>query len=294
MKLYRLLIFLTITSSFLIITACGGGGGGSIGYGEVIVHMTDAKPLLPEGAENVTNLWITIAGVSVHKSGGGWISLPLEQGPPHTIDLLQLINGNTIEIVPPVLLEYGKYTQIRLIVDSATIRFDNEPTTDASVVIPPEHLKTDKNFLFDVNEPKAVDIVIDFDLSQSLVLTDPFGTPSYKINPVIHIVRAAEATTIKGEISQGSFIVGQNAEVTLFIPNSGIQGGYAEYTKIEVSESGTDPTGFSIYWLVPDKDYRVEIKFDPDFVNGVNFSEDVSATDVKPGKVWNLNGGNSI
>jgi len=294
MKLYRLLIFLTITSSFIIITACGGGGGGSIGYGEVIVHMTDAKPLLPEGAENVTNLWITIAGVLVHKSGGGWISLLLEEGPPHTIDLLQLINGNTTEIVPPVLLEYGKYTQIRLIVDSATIRFDNEPTTDSPVVIPPEHLKTDKNFLFDVDEAKAVNIVIDFDLSQSLVVTDPFGTPSYKINPVIHIVRATEAATIKGEISQGSFIVGQNAEVTLFIPNSGIQGGYEEYTKIEVSESGTDPTEFSIYWLVPDEDYRVEIKFDPDFVNGVDFSEDVSANDVKPGEVWNLNEGNSI
>ncbi len=294
MKLYRLLIFLTITSSFIIITACGGGGGGSIGYGEVIVHMTDAKPLLPEGAENVTNLWITIADVSVHKSGGGWISLPLEEGPPHTIDLLQLINGNTTEIVPPVLLEYGKYTQIRLIVDSATIRFDNEPTTDSPVVIPLKHLKTDKNFLFDVDEPKAVNIVIDFDLSQSLVVTDPLGTPSYKINPVIHIVRAAEAATIKGEISQGSFIVGQNAEVTLFIPSTGIQGGYEEYTKIEVSESGTDPTEFSIYWLVPDEDYRVEIKFDPDFVNGVDFSEDVSANDVKPGEVWNLNEGISI
>ena len=294
MKLYRLLIFLTITSSFIIITACGGGGGGSIGYGEVIVHMTDAKPLLPEGAENVTNLWITIANVSVHKSGGGWISLPLEEGPTHTIDLLQLINGNTTEIVPPVLLEYGKYTQIRLILDSAIIRFDNEPTTDSPVVIPLKHLKTDKNFLFDVDEPKAVNIVIDFDLSQSLVVTDPLGKPSYKINPVIHIVRAAEAATIKGEISQGSFIVGQNAEVTLFIPSSGIQGGYEEYTKIEVSESGTDPTEFSIYWLVPDEDYRVEIKFDPDFVNGVDFSEDVSANDVKPGEVWNLNEGNSI
>jgi len=294
MKLHRLLIYLLIASSFLMITACGGGGGGSIEYGEVAMHITDAKPLLPEGADQATNLWITIAGVSVQKSGGGWISLPLEEGPPHTIDLLQLINGNTTEIVPPVLLEYGKYTQIRLIVDSATIRFDNEPTTDSPVVIPPEHLKTDKNFLFDVDEPKAVDIVIDFDLSQSLVVADPFGTSSYKINPVIHIVRATEAATIKGGISQGSFIVGQNAEVTLFIPNSGIQGGYEKYTKIEVSESDTDPTEFSIYWLVSDEDYRVEIKFDPDFVNGVDFSEDVSATDVKPGEVWNLNGGNSI
>ena len=49
MKLYRLLIFLTIASSFLMITACGGGGGGSIEYGEIAMHITDAKPLLPEG-----------------------------------------------------------------------------------------------------------------------------------------------------------------------------------------------------------------------------------------------------
>ena len=295
MKLHRLLIFLTIASSFLMITACGGGGGSSIGHGEVAMHITDAKPLLPEGAENVTNLWITLTGVLVHKSGGGWISLPMTGDPPSiTIDLLQISNGVTTEIVRPVLLEYGKYTQIRLLIDSATIRFDNDPDTDSIVVVPPEHLKTDKNFIFDVDKPAAVDVVIDLDLSQSLVVTDPFGTPSYKINPVIHIVRATEAATIKGGISQGSFIVGQNAEVTLFIPNSGIQGGYEKYTKIEVSESDTDPTEFSIYWLVSDEDYRVEIKFDPDFVNGVDFSEDVSATDVKPGEVWNLNGGNSI
>ena len=87
MKLHRLLIFLTIASSFLMITACGGGG--SIGYGEVAMHITDAKPLLPEGAGNVTNLWITFTDVLVHKSGGGWISLPLAGDSPYIIDLLQ-------------------------------------------------------------------------------------------------------------------------------------------------------------------------------------------------------------
>jgi len=292
MKLYRLLIFLTIASSFLMIAACGDDGIGSTRYGEVLVNMTDAKPLLPEGAENVTNLLISISGVSVHKSGGGWISLPLEEGSPHTIDLLQFINSNTTEIVPPVLLEYGKYTQIRLEIESATIRFDNDVESD--VVIPSDHFKTDKNFLFDVNKPGPIDIIIDFDLSQSLEVTDPFGTPSYILNPVLHIVDASKAVTIKGKIAQGSFVVGQKAEVTVFTPNSAIQGGYEEYTKIEVSESDTDPTEFSIYWIVPDEDYRVEIKFDPDFVNGVNFSEDVSAAGVEPGEVRNLNGGNPI
>jgi len=285
-------MFLTIVSSFLMITACGGGSGGSIEYGEVAMHITDAKPLLPEGSKNVTNLWITFTGVLVHKSGGGWISLPLTGDPPHIIDLLQFIDGNTTEIVTPTLLEYGKYTQIRLEIESATIRFDNDVESD--VVIPSDHFKTDKNFLFDVNKPGPIDIIIDFDLSQSLEVTDPFGTPSNILNPVLHIVDASKAVTIKGKIAQGSFVVGQKAEVTVFTPNSGIQGGYEEYTKIEVSESDTDPTEFSIYWIVPDEDYRVEIKFDPDFVNGVNFSEDVSVAGVEPGEVRNLNRGNPI
>jgi hypothetical protein len=272
--------------------ACGDGGTGSARYGEVIVNMTDAKPFLTEGAENVTNLLISISGVSVYKSGDGWISLPLEEGPPHTVDLLQFINGNTIEIVPPVLLEYGKYTQIRLEIESATIRFDNDVESD--VVVRSDHFKTDKNFLFDVKEPGPIHIIIDFDLSQSLEITDPFGTPSYTLNPVLHIVDALKAVTINGKIAQGSFVVGQKAEVTVFTPNSGIQGGYEEYTKIEVSESDTDPTEFSIYWMVSDEEYRVEIKFDPDFVNGVNFSEDVSTAGVEPGEVRSLNKGNPI
>ena len=292
MKLHRLLIFITIASSFLMITACGGGG--SKEYGKVAMHITDAKPLLPERAGNVTNLWITFTDVLVHKSGGGWIPLPLAGDSPYIIDLLQFIDGKTTEIVPSVLLEYGKYTQIRLAIEGATIRFDNDPTTDSPVVISPEHLKTDNNFFFDVNKPEAVDLIIDFDLSQSLVVTDPFKKSSYKLNPVLHIVRAAEAATIKGEIAQGSFIVGQNAEVTVFIPNSGVQGGYKEYTKIEVSESDKGPTKFSIYWLVPDQDYRVEIKFDPEFGNGIDFSEDVSANDLKPRRVRNLSGGTPI
>jgi hypothetical protein len=294
MKLHRLLIYLLIASSLMMITACGGDREGSIGYGEVAMSITDANPLLPDGAGNVTNLWITFTDVLVHKSGGGWISLPLAGDSPYVIDLLQFYNGKITEIVPSVLLEYGKYTQVRIIIESATIRFDDDPTTDSPVIIPPEHLKTDKNFILDVDKPESADIIIDFDLSQSLVVTDRFGKPSYKLNPVLHIVRATEAATIKGEIAQGSFIVGQNAEVTVFIPNSGIQGGYKEYTKIEVSESDTGPTKFSIYWLVPDQDYRVEIKFDPEFGNGIDFSEDLSANNLEPGIVWNLSGGTPI
>jgi hypothetical protein len=293
MKVCKLFIHLLIASSFLMITACGGGGGGgSIGSGEVSMSITDAKPLLPEGADQATNLKITFIEVLVHKSGGGWISLPLTGDlPSNTIDLLQFYDGVTTEIVPPVLLTYGKYTQIRIIVSEAWISFDGGNNWDP-VVIPPEHLKTDKNFTFDPQDPAAADIIIDFDLSQSLVVTDPFGTPSYKLKPVLHIVEASEAATINGKIAQGSFVAGHNAKVTVFVANSGIPGGYEEYTMLEVaSESDSEPTEFSVYWLVPDNTYKVEIDFDTD---GFDYDEVVDADDLEPGEVWPLNDNDPI
>ena len=108
MKVYKLFVYLLIAVSFLILFACGGGGGGgSNPSGEVTMSITDAKPLLPEGADQATNLKVTFTDILVHKSGGGWISLPLTGDlPTTTIDLLQFYGENTTEIVPPVLLEY--------------------------------------------------------------------------------------------------------------------------------------------------------------------------------------------
>ena len=253
MKLHKLFIYLLITSSFLMITACGGGGDGdSTGTGEVTMSITDAKPLLPEGATKATNLWVTFTDVLVHKSGGGWESLPLT-GYPYTVDLLQLVDGVTMEIVPPVELEYGKYTQIRLVIESATIKFDNDDEFD--VEIPSEHLKTDKNFTFDPQNP--ADIIIDFDLSQSLVVTDPFGTPSYKLKPVLHIVKASEAATITGIITDQSFIsFGTTAANITVLANSEV------YTEVTV-ERNPVPAEFTIFWLEPNQDYTVEIDMDP-------------------------------
>jgi hypothetical protein len=293
MKFYKLFIYLLIASSFLMITACGGGGGGgSNPSGEVTMSITDAKPLLPEGA---TNLWVTFTEVLVHKSGGGWISLPLTES-PYTIDLLQFSDGFTTELVPPVSLESGKYTQIRLVVSEATIRFDNGYTTDEEVEIPSENLKTDKNFTFDVVGGGAVDITVDFDLSQSIVVTDDgSGTLSYKLKPVLHIVDTFEAATIIGWIDNGSFVDPYNAIVTvsLFNPDLDIPN-YEEYTKVQVTKSAEDPTEFSIYWLVPSEDYKVEIDFDPDSEDSPVYEEEVDAEDLEPGEVFELKGGAPI
>lgn len=287
MKLTKFIIWPIIFSSFLMITACGGGGGGdSTGSGEVTMSITDAKPVLPEGAEH---LLITFEEVLVHKAGGGWISLPLAES-PYTIDLLQFINGKTTELVPPVSLESGKYTQIRIVVSKATIGIKDEfdEVNDFEVTIPSENLKTDKNFIFDVKGGGAVDITVDFDLSKSLVVTDELGTPSYKLKPVLHIVKTLEAATIIGWIDDTSFIDSYDARVTVSVYNPEIE----EYTKIDVSQSATNPTKFSIFWLVPYEEYKVTIDFDPDLENGSGYEKDNIYLEV--GGVFELEDGNSI
>jgi hypothetical protein len=57
---------------------CGGGSSSSSGSGTIVIGVTDTKPMLPAGTEEVL---ITFVEVSVHRPGGGWTSLPLAQTP---------------------------------------------------------------------------------------------------------------------------------------------------------------------------------------------------------------------
>lgn len=288
MKMTKVFIGFVFIFSFSIIIACGGGGGGgtgAVGTGEVAFSITDAKPLLPDGA---TNLWITFSKLLVHKSGGSWISLPLVQT-PYTIDLLQYYDGFTTELVPPTKLSYGKYTQVRIVVESATIRFNNDDNTIKPIEIPPGNLKTDTNFTLDIQDPAAADIIIDFDLSRSLVVT---GQSDYKLKPVLHIVEASEAATIQGAIADESFTnFGSGEALVTVLDNNG-----TEYTKVVVPRINPDPVPalFNIFWLVPNQDYTVEIDMDPDANNGTEYNETVYAVDLQPGDVFDLNGGSDI
>jgi Domain of unknown function (DUF4382) len=276
-------LFILLMIYLLLLIACGGGGGagGAGPPGTITVYVSDAKPLLPAGA---TNLFVTFEELSVHKSGGDWASLPLVTS-PYTIDLLQFSDGRITELAPPTRLEDGKYTQIRLQVSSAFIRFINGK--ESQVKIPSSNLKTDKNFDFDAQYPSAVDIVIDFDLSQSLVVR---GQGSYQLKPVLHINETYRAATIFGYINNFSFVGDQAAVVTVFA-----WANQEEYTRIAVSKSNFEnPTEFGIYWLVPNQSYNIEIDIDPDSGNGPEYSEDVARGNLGPGAIFELNSGNPI
>jgi hypothetical protein len=280
-----------VVFSVLVLVACGGSGSGegTAGSGTITVSITDAKPKLPGEA---TNLWVTFEEVLVHKPGRGWISLPLVED-SYTIDLLQFQDGNATDLVPPTKLEAGKYTQVRIVVSRAEIRIVNGGNTeDIPVDVPSGNLKTDKNFIFDVDDAAAVDLVVHFDLSKSLVVTGPAADPSYKLKPVLHLFDdPLKAATIVGRIADSAFGPSGNATVTVFVghkdPDEEI------YTIVEVLESGTDEsTEFSIFWLVPDEPYTVKIDFNPD--GDIVCEEFISRDKLQDGATFELNGGDLI
>jgi hypothetical protein len=236
----------------LFLTACGGSGDGS-GTGTLSMSVTDAKPLLPE---NVTNLFVEFSEIWVHKAGGEWQQLALTET-PYTIDLLQFQDGNKTELVPPAILDAGKYTQVRFFVTNAIMRMSNDETTDQIIEIPSDNLKTDKNFTIDLTDGSALDLVIHFDLSMSVVAT---GTGTYQMKPVLHLFEdPLQAAIISGSIDNASFGLSEKATVIVLDSNDMI------YTKVEIEKSTTDnPTDFSIFWLVPNQIYSVQIDLNQD------------------------------
>jgi hypothetical protein len=256
-----LLLFLSGLPLTMSLLSCGGGGSGGgtsdNGSGTLSMNITDAKPVLPPGT---THVFVTIDEVSVHKDGGSWITLPLAQS-PYTIDLLQFSDGKTTHLVPPASLTSGKYTQIRLGVTGGSIVFDtNGDGTDVETVpleVPSGNLKTDKNFDFEVYGGGAVDLTVDFDLSQSIVVE---GNGTYKLKPVLHLVDTQEAATIRGTIPAAAF--GSTTEATVTVwwdkdTSCTLDENVDEiYTQVVVESS--DPN-FEIFWLVPDEAYIVQI-----------------------------------
>jgi len=282
MRKRRILLGLALAMGALF-SGCGGGDD-SGSSGTISMNITDSKPVLPvpPGSE-VESVSITFNEVSVHKSGGGWITLDTVKK-PYTIDLYLFSDGTKTQFVPPVKIDSGKYTQVRIGVTSAEIKFKDvdEPLV---LEIPSENLKTDKNFEFDVPDEGAVDLTVDFDLSQSIVVT---GTGTYQLKPVLHINKTSNAATIKGTIN---WVNATQATVTVTwdknpdeIPNPLDPINDEEYTKITVVRpEGETSTTFEIFWLVPDQGYFVKVESS----DGTD-EYYVDPDDLGPGVILNL------
>ena len=282
-------LFIAVLCGTLIslLAGCGGGGGSSSDSGSLYIQISDAKPLIPGDPQEV---WITFSEVLVHKAGGDWISLPLPHT-PYSIDLLQFQNGATTELVPPVDLEPGQYTQIRFGIERAFMVM-NGSEEQLDLDVPSGILRTDKSFEFPVESGRSVDLIVDFDLSRSIVATGG-PKPTYKLKPVLHINYTQDAATIEGSVAEDVFGESDSLNITVYHDDNGDGEGEAgeAYTTISVVKPASGPAEFSIFWLVPADGYIVVIWDDKNGDGQLDAGEQVyeeNGIDLGPGDVYRI------
>jgi len=184
---------LVVAVACAVSLGCGGadtGPSGSTGTMRMMLKdspFTDAKSLL-----------VTFSAVDAHKSDTAetsWAKVPFAAGATsRTCDLKKLQTAQDVLGTGP--LATGHYTQVRLVVSSAAIYFDNAATGDAcaatiaapagrtaSVTIPSGEVKLNREF--DVSSGTTTTMLLDFDGDKSVRET---GNGQFMMSPVIVVV----------------------------------------------------------------------------------------------------------
>ena len=145
------------------------------GEGTLELHITD-KP----GDFNITQAWINISTIQVHKSGNnstaGWFTI-IEDG--KDFDLIKL--RNVTEYLGKENLTAGNYTQIRFNINHANVTIDD---IVYNLTIPSKTIKLIKPF--NITAGETTTLILDFDANESIHET---GKNKYMFKPTIKIIK---------------------------------------------------------------------------------------------------------
>jgi hypothetical protein len=138
---------------------------------EVSVHRASANQTAPETDEEME------ATESDDSDTAGWIVVVSQ---PRTVDLMRLTNVS--EVIGQKEMEAGRYTQIRLKIDSGIITVDGK---EHNLAVPSGVLKLNRGFVLKPNE--TLKLTLDFNVERSIIRT---GSDQYKLKPVIAVISA--------------------------------------------------------------------------------------------------------
>jgi hypothetical protein len=138
---------------------------------------------------------VTFSSVRAHRSDSDWTVVPfVNAATARTCDLKKLETSE--DVLGAAALPTGHYTQVRLVVQSATLFFDNAaagsacnatiaPPAGASAALEIPSGEVRLNREFDITSSNTMTMLLDFDGDQSIRLT---GNGRYMMTPVITIL----------------------------------------------------------------------------------------------------------
>jgi Domain of unknown function (DUF4382) len=133
---------------------------GSFAAGTISIYVRDAPV-------NWKQLNVVFSDIQIHRAAAGndsdWTSLPLSSP---TIDFVAL--GNLTKLLALDRAAAGKYTQLRLVVDSVSGILANG--THVTLTVPDHVLKT--TLPFNIPGSGSVSVTLDFDLASSIHAAD--------------------------------------------------------------------------------------------------------------------------
>lgn len=185
-KEFTLFIILLIYT-MLLINCSDDSGNSDSDMGTLSISITDA----PAAYDSVV---IIFSEISAHIDSD-WVHV---QSNPQRVNLMEWSNGRTLllgsENVPA-----GKYTQIRLKIDSAFIGV-NGKVHELEV---PSGSKTGLKLgpQFTISEGSTYEMVLDFDASKSVVVLGNKKAPTgYKLKPHIRVITNALSGSVSGTV----------------------------------------------------------------------------------------------
>jgi len=204
-------IYITIAAAIALFLAMGGLTSCSDDTTEPVNSVEDGTLRMtlvdaPVQIQDVDSLVVVFDRVMVHRceeeiieGEEEWITvlpdtLPVQD---RTFNLLELVNG-VFATLGEVELEPGTYTQVRIMLESASLVINGE---DQDLFIPSGYESGIKLVhAFKIEPDVITDLVVDFDVASSLHEAPP-GSGNYILRPTIRLVQKTLSGTISGTVT---------------------------------------------------------------------------------------------
>ncbi|MBT8103545.1 MAG: DUF4382 domain-containing protein [Gammaproteobacteria bacterium] len=239
------------------LAACGGGASAPAGDGTGIVSIaiTDAA------VDSVSVVMVEFTGVELKAKNGENVVEIFDS--PKSIDLLELQDGRTEELLPDTRVDAGEYNWIRLAVNAEVDNIRNsyvitETGEEVELGIPSgsqSGLKLVSGFT--VTQNGATNLVIDWDLRKAL--SNPTGQPGMHLRPALRITDMAMYGTLRGTVAEALTMADECGEDSSVGNAVYLYEGTVD-TPMDIRAAETDPVatatvaadlGYSISYLSP-------------------------------------------